>query len=239
MLSSEIEQGKYPPGNRLPPEAGLSRRFAVNRHTVRRALKALQEAGLIRTEQGLGSVVQQPVLEYAVSERTRFTDNMRSNKARARSVYLNGELIHADERLARKLELGRLDEVVRIEMLGMADDKPLYVSTGHFPFAPMRGLLEAFRHSGSLTQAFRACGVGDYFRETSRITARMAEAGDAQLLGLPRKHPLLVVEYVNVDVAGRPIEYGLTRFAADQIEILVPGRPGEPGLAHRERCQDV
>lgn len=227
VLADEIEQGKYPPGYRLPAESRLSDRFSVNRHTVRRALKALQEQGLIRTEQGLGSVVQNPTLEYSVSERTRFSENMRSNKASARSVYLHGDLIRADDRLARNLQLPRLAEVIHIEMLGVADGKKLYVSSGFFPFEPMRGLLDAFRASGSLTQAFAACGVQDYFRKSSRITARQAETADADLLELPRKHPLLVVEYVNVDEKGRPIEYGLTRFAADQIEIVIDGTSPE------------
>jgi len=230
VLANEIEQGKYPPGFRLPAESRLSHRFEVNRHTVRRALKALQDEGRIRTEQGLGSVVQQPALEYTMSQRTRFSENMRTNRARARSLYLHGELVRADGRLAEKLRLHVHAEVVRIEMLGEADGKPLYVSTGHFPFEPLQGLLQAFRQSGSLTSAFAVCGVRDYFREHSRITARQADAAEADLLHVPRRHPLLVVEYVNVDEGGQPIEYGLTRFAGDLIELVISGQEGRQRL---------
>ncbi len=234
LLNAQIDEGDIRPGDRLPSETNLSQRFSVNRHTVRRALKALQDDGRIRTEQGLGSVVQQPVLEYAVSGRTRFGDNMRSNKVKARSVFLHGEMLRANKRLAEKLELPLFAEVIHIEMLGEADGKRLYVSSGYFPFEPLRGLLDEFRSSGSLTSAFRACGIRDYFRKYSRITARLAQSGDADLLGLPRKHPMLVVEYVNVDDQGQPIEFGLTRFASDSIELLVPSVVEEHGRRESE-----
>lgn len=59
-LQSEIVLGKYPVGTHLPSESELTRRFAVSRHTVRSALRALQDAGLVKSHQGLGTLVQRP-----------------------------------------------------------------------------------------------------------------------------------------------------------------------------------
>lgn len=56
-LREDIELGGLVPGSRLPSEHLLAERFGVNRHTVRRALSALQERGLIRVEQGKGTFV--------------------------------------------------------------------------------------------------------------------------------------------------------------------------------------
>ena len=69
--------GTYPPGGRLPTEAELSPHFAVNRHTVRRALEELSRSGLVRVEQGRGSFVAEDMLEYAVEPRTRFSEWIR------------------------------------------------------------------------------------------------------------------------------------------------------------------
>ena len=63
-VRQEIGGDDYPPGARLPTEAELSARFAVNRHTVRRALEELSRGGLIRVEQGRGSFVTEDVLDY-------------------------------------------------------------------------------------------------------------------------------------------------------------------------------
>jgi len=56
-LMAEIAAGTPPVGARLPTEQELCTRFSASRHTVRAALRNLQEMGLIRRRQGSGSVV--------------------------------------------------------------------------------------------------------------------------------------------------------------------------------------
>ena len=57
QLASEIIAGKYPDGERLPSEAMLVKRFEVSRPTVSRALRELQDQGLIHRRKGSGSYV--------------------------------------------------------------------------------------------------------------------------------------------------------------------------------------
>ena len=54
-LLAEIAAGKYGPTGRLPSEAQLVRRFGVSRPTVARALRDLQEQGLVERRVGSGS----------------------------------------------------------------------------------------------------------------------------------------------------------------------------------------
>ncbi|WP_344436954.1 GntR family transcriptional regulator [Actinomadura bangladeshensis] len=58
VLRGRIADGTYPAGVRLPGEHELSREFAVARDTVRRALRVLQDEGLITVVTGLGRFVQ-------------------------------------------------------------------------------------------------------------------------------------------------------------------------------------
>lgn len=222
-LEGEIVDGVLAPGDRLPPESALSERFNVNRHTIRRATKALAESGLIRTERGKGSTVLDRTLSYPMSGRTRFSENMLANSAKPRSTMLYWDEKPADATVARHLEVPEGSPVIVIESLGRADGRLLYVSTGYFPKPGMGALVDAFKETGSLTTSFRRCGIHDYFRKGSRITTRPADTHERKELGLPGKYPVLVVEYINVDHEDMPIEYGVTRFAGDRIELLVPG----------------
>ena len=52
-LRDEISAGLYRPGDRLPTESALARRFGVNRHTVRHALSGLVKDGTITTRRAL------------------------------------------------------------------------------------------------------------------------------------------------------------------------------------------
>jgi DNA-binding FadR family transcriptional regulator/8-oxo-dGTP pyrophosphatase MutT (NUDIX family) len=56
-LRSQIDSGKLPAGSKLDAEAKLAEQFAVARDTIRRALEALTEEGLLTTVVGRGRFV--------------------------------------------------------------------------------------------------------------------------------------------------------------------------------------
>ena len=56
-LRAQILSGKYGPGERLPSERELSVRLAVNRSSVREALKKLEQLGMIAIRRGGGARV--------------------------------------------------------------------------------------------------------------------------------------------------------------------------------------
>jgi GntR family transcriptional regulator, transcriptional repressor for pyruvate dehydrogenase complex len=62
QLATAIRLGVYPVGSLLPPERELAVRLAVSRATLREAIAALREAGLLETRRGRGggSVVMSP-----------------------------------------------------------------------------------------------------------------------------------------------------------------------------------
>ena len=75
-LRSDLAEGKYAPGDKLPTEAGLAERFGVNRHTVRHGISALVEEGLIRTRRGSGAFVAATPTDYPIGQRVRFHENL-------------------------------------------------------------------------------------------------------------------------------------------------------------------
>jgi len=56
-LMTEIVAGKFPVGSRFPTDYELCERFQVSRHTVREALRSLQDDGLLVRLPGSGTVV--------------------------------------------------------------------------------------------------------------------------------------------------------------------------------------
>ncbi|MFI6239880.1 GntR family transcriptional regulator [Micromonospora sp. NPDC050795] len=54
-LRERIESGTIPPGALLPTESALTAEFRAARGTVRQAIAALREAGLVATEHGRGT----------------------------------------------------------------------------------------------------------------------------------------------------------------------------------------
>ncbi|HQR54445.1 MAG TPA: GntR family transcriptional regulator [Burkholderiaceae bacterium] len=57
-LIDDIERGRYPVGSLLPPELDLCTQFGVSRHTIREAIRRLQDYGLITRQRGVGTEVR-------------------------------------------------------------------------------------------------------------------------------------------------------------------------------------
>lgn len=57
-LQAAIEDGSYAVGTLLPPEPQLCESFSVSRHTLREAVRILCEMGLLRRQQGVGTLVK-------------------------------------------------------------------------------------------------------------------------------------------------------------------------------------
>jgi GntR family phosphonate transport system transcriptional regulator len=219
-LQHDIGAGTYPPGGRLPTEAELSARFRVNRHTVRRALEELSRGGLVRVEQGRGSFVAEDVLEYAVEARTRFSEWIRRHNMEPSGRLLQLKETAANSHIATGLGIRSGSRVVLLERLGFADDRPVSLSQHYFPTARLRGILDALRTSPTITEALKSVGVTDYLRQVTRVTARLPNAEEAELLRMPRNRPLLVTENVNVDRAGTVVEFGLSRYPTPRVQIV-------------------
>lgn len=220
-LRDEIAAGVYPPGAKLPTEAALSARFGVNRHTIRHALSALAEAGTVHSRRGSGVFVTARPTVYPLGRRVRFHQNIAaSGKTPSRRI-TRVETLPATVEDASVLKLPDDSQVHVVEGVSMADGQPIAVFRSVFPAARFPGLLDAIVERGSITAALGDCGLTDYTRAETRLTARLADPVLALALQIPPLAPILQSVAVNVDMAGVPVEQGTTWFAGDRVTLTV------------------
>ena len=222
-LSTEIHNRAFNTTGRLPSENELSARFGVNRHTLRQAVAALQVDGLVRIEPGRGTFVQHELLDYVLSRRTRFSENLQRQGLLPSKQLLTARAMPAPERAAHELRLDRGASVLMVEMLDEANNQPVGLATAYYPAARFEGLLEMLHGGTCITDILRHFGVQDYVRAESRITTQMPSEETARLLKQLSTRPVLCVECLDVDMAGQPIKYGETVFCGDRIQLVVNG----------------
>ena len=97
---------------------------------------------------------------------------------------------------------------------------PISLATHYIPARRFDGLIEECDRRQSITAAFDALGVHDYTRKVTTVTTRLPNAEEMRWLGVARNRPVLVTESVNVDDRNRPIEFGISRFAGDRVQIV-------------------
>lgn len=220
-LTNEIRDRAYADTGRLPGEVELSARFAVNRHTLRQAVAALQCEGLVRIEPGRGMFVQHELLDYALTRRTRFSENLLRQGLLPSKQLLTAREVPAPERARKELQLYKGAPVLMVEMLDEANDAPIGLATAYYPAQRFSGLLEMLMLGTRTTDVLKHFGVQDYLRAQSRVTTQMPDEQTAKLLKQAPNRPLLCVECVDVDLDGVPIKYGETLFCGDRVQLVV------------------
>lgn len=218
-LRLDIAENRYKAGDKLPTEAVLSERFGVNRHTVRHALSALVDEGIVHTRRGAGAFVKSVPAEYPLGKRMRFHQNLRQTGRLPSKRNLSLETRSATAEEAERLQLKTGDLICVKHGLSLADGQPIAISESHFPEARLPGIAQAVSEETSITKAMAKVGISDFTRASTRIKAVLADATQALRLQVREGAPLLYSTGLDVDGDGVPVEYGMTWFCGDRMTL--------------------
>jgi GntR family transcriptional regulator len=226
VLREQLAEGRFAAG--VPGEMRLMKEFGVARVTVRRALEQLVADGLIERSPGRGTVaLAQPAPrrgDYAPPrQRAQFTgllENIVDMGLRTSVKVLQCEVLPASEPVARRLDIAAGTPVQKAVRVRSTREGPLSHITTHVPqvFAQGFGRRELSRKPILMLLEESGLEIG---RATQSISARLADAGVAQALGIDVGSALLAVQRLVFDVNERPVQWlrGLYRPDRYQYEM--------------------
>ena len=226
VLSREIAAGTFEPGCKIPSAQELAERFAVNRHTVRRAIGELEQRGLVRTETGSGTYVRERPYYYPITERTRCTQTMGNFSIATRYEVLDHRLESPTPAVSEALG-PQVRRVYRLVYMSYIEGRPFDYSEAYFPAQRFPNLPEVFAQHRSVTRTLAQFGVRDYLRQCTTVMAKLPTPAIAKHLALAAGRPVLHACSINVDMEGVPVQYGETYFSGDWVQLVV--RPPQPG----------
>lgn len=213
-----VRQGA--PGDRLPSEGDLAARFGVNRHTLRRAVDELISGGLLERQHGVGIFITDQLLDYRVGTNTRFTQTLADIGVSTNTKVIRKMVAPAPAGVARHLALSPDGPVLWVETLRLADGLPFCVISHFLPVEPFNETLDGY--TGGSLHEYLESSCGALRRTESLVTAILPQGDDARLLGITQNRPVLRVKSLNVlGQDGTPVEYAITRFRADRIQLHI------------------
>ena len=217
-LRQEIKNN-YDAGDFLPTENDLAARFSVNRHTIRHALDELIAEDIIERQHGRGTVVLNTLLDYRIGQQTRFTETFSSLGKITGTSIIRKVVIPAFGGVARRLDIEPNTPVLMIETLRYVDDQPFCIISHFLPIQSFPKIGTDY-HSGSLHAFIQKHYEISIVRKESLMTATLPMGEDASHLQIPKTFPILRVKSINIDARTlRPVEYALTRFRADRVQL--------------------
>lgn len=218
-LSEEVRT-RFAPGQWLPSESQLARRFGVNRHTVRRALDELVTHGLVTRHQGLGTLVVDRRLDYAVSAGSKVTHNLAELGIATTTECLSQSLVAAPEAIAARFSRPPGTTLVCVDTLRWVDEAPLMRLRHWFAPARVPGWLDRYRGGSTRVLLDQHYGLR-LSRRRVRIESGSADREDQRLLQCSHQAPLLQLTSDNVDAEGALVEVSISRARADRLSYHI------------------
>lgn len=217
-LRARIIDGEWAAGARLPSESALGAEFLASRITVRQALGALQQEGLIYTQQGRGSFVSRPKAVQHVSRLRGFAEQMGADGYEVRNRLLSLAEVPADARVAARLGVQEGSGVIEIRRLRLLNREPISVELTWLQREPGLKVARADLERRDIFVILEDdCNV-ELGQADLALDAVAADAELATCLKVARGAPLLRVERLTHDSAGRPVDYEFLYFRGDAFQ---------------------
>ncbi|WP_397448502.1 phosphonate metabolism transcriptional regulator PhnF [Pseudomonas sp. NA-150] len=212
------ELSEYRPGDYLPAEMRLAARFAVNRHTVRRAIDELVAEGSVLRRQGKGTQVLERPLIYPMAAESAYSQSVSAMGHGVEARLLQRRLCVASREEAEHLGLAEEAPLIELQTLRLVDGQP--VSLIRHRYCASRSDLLAAYTGGSLRRFF-AEHDQPLIRTFSLIGARLPSREEANLLLMPRHLPALSVLTLSRDRSGQPVELAQSTSRSDRFQYQV------------------
>jgi GntR family transcriptional regulator len=207
ILRRQIAAGVFRPGDRLPSEAELCRRYGVSPMTVRRVINILAEQGVVVTAQGRGTFVKSLELGTATFDLDGLQRLFRDGAETSVKI-LEARMASADERAARKLAVEPGRRLVYIRRLISRHGEPLLCHREYLVYDPTRPVVEGEMEVTSLQGLFDGSGGSPLKRGDLAIEATVLTEEEARLLESPAGAPAFRLEHIFYDFDDRPVSWG-------------------------------
>jgi GntR family transcriptional regulator len=228
VLRSQIDSGELKSGDALPGELRLCEQYDVSRTVVRQALVELEFEGLVDRQKGRGTFVTAPkTAQSLVQTLSGLYEDLAARGLHLRSVVRRLERVRAEPVVAAAMQIQEGARVVLLERQRLIEDEPWVLALTYLPSETLPTLRRADLENGSLYSVMDDMGI----RPTrGRRTVEAREAGEtvAEVLGLRRTSPVLLLTSLGTDRTGRPVEYfeafhrgDRSRFEVDLVRAAV------------------
>ncbi len=217
-LRREIVAGRFVQSDVLPGERELSEMLDVSRTTLRRAIAALIEEGLLVHRHGAGTFVRRspPHVEQPLSRLTSFTEDMRLRGLAASSKDIERGVFLPTPEESMMLDIALSETVFRLSRLRLADGVPMAIERAA---VPMRFLGDADRVGNSLYAALEAAGFRPV-RGVQRLRAVLVGSTEAAALEIAEGSPALDIHRVAYVADGRRVEFTRSTYRSDTYDFV-------------------
>jgi GntR family transcriptional regulator len=218
-MRERITSGVWQAGQMLPAEMELCTLYGVSRTTLRQAISALVDEGLILRERGRGSFIRSSMVTAGPRGLTSFTGELAILGMKAGSRLLSRRVIGASAELARRLRVEEDTPLIVLKRVRYANEDPIGIQEAHLPLARFPELEQLDMTNISLYR---------YLEEHYRVVVAEAEeifraisitGEDARILQVPDGQSGFGVERLTFNGTNEPFEFVTSVLRGDRYQL--------------------
>jgi GntR family transcriptional regulator len=187
--------------------------------TARHALASLEHEGAVERRRGVGTFVAAPKIHF--NKLMSYTEQMGSRSLNACSRVLLAKIIDDEQDVNARLALSPKSKVVKIERLRHAGDEPFALETCYLSAAQFSGLIGAPLQRESLFATLERNYNIELGYADEEVDATAADQRTADLLGVPKREPLLRIRQVIYSTKGVVILYVIGMYRSDRHNLVI------------------
>lgn len=226
-LKSKIEKGEFKPGTQIPSETELIDYYHVSRITVRSAIDALYQEGLIQKKQGKRSYVKENVQSHDMTMLHSYTEEILQHGMTPSRKVISSQLRLPDHNEQQALCIDKISPVFYMERIIYANDQPLCYTKTTLPYSLFQDIENIDFSSCSLYDKIENHYHIKIQSSTLHLKAVGASRQVAQFLDIEKDMPVLLtsaVTYGEKDGNTLPVEMFYTYYLTDRFEYTMTHR---------------
>lgn len=217
LIVDKLDSGEWKPGDLVPSEQELQETYGLSRTTVRQALAELTFEGRFTRHRGQGTFVAAREIVHDPMERISITALMRQQGIEPEWQFLSRGNGVPFQQVQEALGIPEDEKVYLVELLLRANGEPIgrhFVAlTRHGKFDPDNASDEALR------DYMRELPDRDGIRIRRTVQAVPAGTTEAGLLKIKPGEPVLSIQVVYSDSAGKPLEFLRANYRGDRFKF--------------------
>ncbi len=223
-LIADIDAGQYKPHERLMSERELGEKFKVSRMTVRQALTEMIREGILYTQVGKGTYVNESKIKQELQALTGFSQDMAARGTMASGQVLEARIIPATLTLAAIFSVPMNTELVLLSRLRLSDGIPLAIEVAYILHRVCAGILKYDFSKESLYNILATHYNTTLVRAEQTMEASMATPQEAELLQITSPSPVLRIERLSYNKLNTLVEYVVSTYRGDGHQRYDPFR---------------
>ncbi|MBZ4684080.1 MAG: GntR family transcriptional regulator, N-acetylglucosamine utilization regulator [Fusobacteriaceae bacterium] len=133
-IKNIIRDKNLKPGDSIPSERELSKKYDVSRMTVNKAISTLVDEGILYREKGKGTFVAEPKKQQELFYLKSFTEEMKEKGLSTSTEILEFKIENVTFELREKLKIDpKIERVIKIKRIRNVEKEPFALETAWIP----------------------------------------------------------------------------------------------------------